>query len=152
MHHYLANFFSSEQELDEHLLYGGNSLGSREDFIIGLYGMTSERTMLKGQGELAHLYSAITQCVNNWTENFKKNDSEFRNLWSEEEWKLLLTYEQSFISTYPRLTNWKREPPKAPKLFELESYQQHRNSTIELFEQLVKTNSSQQTMMAHGPS
>jgi len=137
MHPYLSTFFESDHDLEDHLFYGERSFGKREDFIIGLYGMTAEATMIKWQHEFTQFLSVVSHCVNYWTENFKKTDVAFKNLWTTEEWALLIVYETEFISSYRKLTYWKHEPPKAPVIFKNATYQLHRKLTIKLFEQLI---------------
>lgn len=138
MRPYLSKYFGSEEERINFHIYGDKQLDPRAAFIIGLDGMTCEEAMIKGQEGFGHLYSALCQSMRHWTENFKPTNEHFTSLWTQEEWTKLLHYEKEFIRIYRGLANWKHEPPKAPKRFSNEDYQELKKLTDELFDYLAK--------------
>ena len=138
MNDFLSKYFTTDIERIEYHLHLDKNFDSKTEFIIGLDGMICEKTMLKGQSDFGHLYSAISQVTGHWTENFRKTNDEFKKLWNNEEWTCLLEYEKTFISLYRKLTHWKHEPPKAPRLFELESYKELKVATTKLFDCLAR--------------
>ena len=136
INHSLNQYFNSEEEQLDHFLFFPLEMDSRTSFIVGLHGMIYEDVMIRGQETLGHLYSALNQTTSHWTTNFKRTSDEFKELWTDSEWENLIEFEKSFIRIYPKLMNWKHQPPKAPKLFENVHYQELKNEVVELIEKL----------------
>ena len=93
--------------------------------------------MIDAQESMGHYFSTTTQITGHWAQNLKRTNSSFIELWTNDEWECLLTFEQCFLEVYPKLTKWKHEPPKAPLIFELESYQVLKGAVLELLNNLT---------------
>ena len=138
MNQYLSKHFATNAErVDYHVygIYGDIEFEPRAKFIIGLDGMLCEESMVIGQNDFGHLYSALNQSTYHWALNFEKTDIEFKKLWTTKEWNYLLEYENKYKIIYSDLTKYGSH--KVPKLFSNEDYIKLRKITKELFDNLT---------------